>query len=137
MRKGAGSRFILGLSLRETPSLLILNGLRMIAGSRGAISNDAAVMVGRPIRSRSFLFGKLVQHHCLVQRKLNIENLVELHFACPLIVGKILKTTKQPHTMARQQSFHIAVVIRKISGSNIAMLCYFLYTSSATYVVLR
>ena len=55
--------FFLELSLPETPSLLILNGLRMIAGSRGAIRNDAAVMVGRPIRSRSFLFGKLVPHH--------------------------------------------------------------------------
>ncbi|MHC4110904.1 MAG: hypothetical protein ACYSUY_07500 [Planctomycetota bacterium] len=44
MRKSAWSRFILELSLRETPSLLILNDLRMITGSRGAISNDAALL---------------------------------------------------------------------------------------------
>lgn len=88
VRESTASRFFQA-PLAETRFLLILNGLRMIAGSRGAIGNDAAVMVGRPIRSRSFLFGKLVPHHRLVQRKLNIENLVELHFACPLAVESV------------------------------------------------
>jgi len=78
-------------SLAQERRIAGMCGARKDAGSRfpEAIGNDAKVIVDRPMYSRSFLFGKLVPHHRLVQRKLNIKNLVELHFACPVAVESV------------------------------------------------